>query len=355
MSEDDLLSRRQSLLGIGAVGTAISGTAVGVSGVFDGDETAEKKTDGKKLAAGDDDKKDDADQDDEAATKAGLDLEVVCHESGEATVRVRNERSAEATLSWKVDVDGLELGALDMAALEELDPDDFDENDTAALEAYARSQGMNVDADDLERLEGKRIELNGTTLDLGKQTIDLERLAEEKGVDLEDAEFDLDKLYGTVTVPKGGVESFRAAALSMDSAVELYYDGKRIESVSVDTAACRESTMADTIDLEAVCYRTRKRTAENGAGDGGNGGVEKTTEAKFCVRNRGKEAVKLGWTVNGDEQGGKCYVDAKGSDSFWVTVLDDRKTSVTVTYEGEAVDTEKADTDTKCTDDRDDA
>ncbi|NUC73318.1 hypothetical protein HTZ84_13520 [Haloterrigena sp. SYSU A558-1] len=353
MSEDDLLSRRQSLLGIGAVGTALGGSALGVSGVFDGDETDGKKTDGKKRAAGDD-KKDD-DRDDEAATKAGLDLEVVCHESGEAAVRVRNERSVEATLSWKVDVDGLELGDLDTAALEEVDPDDFDEDDTAALEAYARSQGMNVDADDLERLEGKRIELNGTTLDLGKRTIDLEELAEEKGVDLEDAEFDLDKLYGTVTVPKGGVESFRAVALSKDSAVELYYDGKRIESVSVDTAACRESTMADKIDLEAVCHRTRTRNDGNGAGDGDTGGVEKTTEAKFCVHNHGKEDVTLGWTVNGDEQGGECHVDAKGSDSFWVTVLDDRKTSVTVTYDGEAVDTEKADTDAECTDDHGDA
>lgn len=236
MSEDNLLSRRQSLLGIGAVGTALGGSALGVSSVFDGDETAGEKTDGKKQAAGDDDKKDDHDRDDETATKAGLDLEVVCHEGGEAKVRVRNKRSEEATLSWKVDIDGLDLDDLDMDDLDDLDPDDFDEDDMAALEAYARSQGMNVDADDLGRLEG------------------------------------------------------------------------------------------------AATVR----------------------EAKFRVRNHSKEDVKLGWTVNSDKQGGKCYVDAKGTDSFWVTVLDDRKTSVTVTYEGEAVDTEKADADTECTDDRDD-
>ncbi|ADB59630.1 hypothetical protein Htur_0733 [Haloterrigena turkmenica DSM 5511] len=105
------------------------------------------------------------------------------------------------------------------------------------------------------------------------------------------------------------------------------------------------------IDLEAICYRTRKQDTENGTGDGG---VEKTKEAEFRVHNHGKEDVKVGWTVNSDKQGGKANVDAKDSDSFRVTVLDDQKTSVTVTYEGEAVDTEKADTDTECTDDCDD-
>ena len=408
MSDDNLLSRRQSLLGIGAVGTALGGGALGVSGVFDSEETAEDKTKGDKQKSGNGDKTGDQDdQDDETAAKAGLELEVVCHEGGEAKVRVRNKRSDEAELSWKVDIDGLDLDDLDIDDLDDLDEDDFDEDDLAALEAYAQSQGLNVTAEDLEHLEGKQIELDGTTLDLGKKTIDLEKLAEKKGVDLEDTEFDLDKLYGKVTVPKGGVESFWAAALSKDSNVELYYDGKRIESVSVDTAACQKSTMADKIDLEAVCYRTRTvdfgdlddhsldnadgstvsgvsedfdpdgETIVNGeevdeddlddlddvfgdSGPSGAGdleGLEGTAtvrEAKFCVHNHGKEDVKLGWTVNSDTQGGKCYVDAKGSDSFWVTVLDDQKTSVTVTYNGEAVDTEKADTDTECTDDHDD-
>ena len=332
------LTRRESLFGIGAASTALGGGAL-VSNAFAGEEQdgKDETTDGK---------------------KGGLRLEFVCHEKTRAKFRVHNERADGAKVSWKVDAD--------REALENdlnVDLDDLDEDD--------------IDDDDLDDIE------DGLDDD-----------------DIDDVLDDIEGLRGKLTVPKGGSKTFRARVVPKYAAVDLYHGGKKVDTADVSKRKCEKAGKSDGIDLEAVCHRTRKvefddldgadfdnafapdvtdvdedfdpdgETIVNGQEvddddlddfddvDGiddtddleGLDGTAKVREAKFRVHNWNDEAVKVNWHVNGGDQGGKLSLEGRDSAHFWVTLLDDQKTSVSVTVDGDVVDAEKADTDAGCAD-----
>ena len=416
MSEENRISRRQSLLGIGATGATLTGLA----GCLGSDETA-SESDTKQTS-----KKKGDENGDDSEKKGALALEVVCHEKGEAELRVRNQATEAVEVDWQVTIDDLDLDDLDDDFdddfddfddddLDDLD-DDLDDYDGNELKAVLAELLDDYDVD-VEDLEGKQITLEGTTLTVGKRTIDLKAVAAKKGIDLDDAPIDLEKLSGSLTVPKGADETFWADVVTMDADVELSYDGKKVESVSIDAAGCEHDEdgkkKEDLIDVEAVCYRMRKvdiadvddtqlentydsdvtGVTEDFDPDGemivdgeevdeddyddldddfddetdvldesefdgtddleGLEGVAKVREATFRVYNYGKEAAKVRWTVKKDAQGGKLTVEGKESATFTVTEHDDRKTFVTVTHDGKEVASVKP-ADEACTDDHDD-
>lgn len=336
MKNSSSLSRRESLLGIAGAGTVLGGSALGISSVMAGE---------------DEDDIDDAD--DHNAKKAGFELALVCYEKGTATFRVHNETAADAKLAWKVDTD--------------LD-DGYDGDD----------DGEDYDPD-------------------GETTEDDEEVDDDNGDDENGDDDDEYHLKGTVAVPKRGEETFEADVLSKDATITLYRDGKKVAASDVEKLHCEKSSPADAIDLEAVCYRLRKdddyygddngdddddngddapedydpdgETIEDGEevdddgdgddnGDDDNGddgydnGDDKRTvrEAKFRVTNGNKKKVKVHWTVDGGDRGGKLSVAGRESESFWVTASKGEKTSVTLTYDGDAIATAKAETDVECDD-----
>ncbi|QSX00112.1 hypothetical protein [Haloterrigena alkaliphila] len=451
MDKFNSLSRRESLLGIGAAGTLLGGGALGVSSAVAGEDSKNKT--------------DDATDGETVTSKKGrFELGLVCYEKGTAEFRVSNETGAAAKVNWTVDlgrsvVDGTDTDADDGDVDEDFDPDG---------ETIEDGQEVDDDGDDDDDDDDNGDYSNGT--DEGDYTLE-----------------------GKLTVPKGASETFRADVLSKDATVTLYHDGKKVAAVDVEKLDCEEYSPADEIDLEAVCYRMRKRETENdtdenggdgdtvspsepgatatytttltvgsdnagdslndivadfqgtgadvsnvgdgdvavrrngedvtddldevsasndgatltlgfggsysleegdeievvledvqnpedagdyeatytlnsqsagetttvdftiddGDGDDEDGaddetGVTKATEVKFRVTNDSKQKVKTNWTVQGDGQGGKCYVDGKDSETFWVTALEDQKTYVSLTYDGEEVATVKADADTEC-------
>ena len=244
MSKDNQLSRRQSLLGIGAAGATLTGMA----GCLGDDETAAETE-----RTSDDGDDGDDENGGETTKKGRLALEVVCHEPGEAMLRVRNEATDEVEVDWKVTIDDVDLEALATLVhrfenVDELDDydgdlddyddelDDYDGNDYDRLEDFLDEIGL--DDVDVEDLEGKQITLEGTTLTIGKREIDLRMIAEKKGIDLDDAPIDLEKLSGTLTIPKGADETFWAGVLTEGTNVDLYYDGKKVDSVDIDAADC---------------------------------------------------------------------------------------------------------------------
>ncbi|MCU4742897.1 hypothetical protein OB955_18800 [Halobacteria archaeon AArc-m2/3/4] len=401
MTERNSLSRRESLLGIGAAGTVLGGTALGISSVMAGDDDEKGKdneTDSE--GKGDDSKTDqekeeqkakDEDEDDQEDTdgekKGAFELALVCHRKGKATFRVHNDLSEAAKVSWSTDTAGQTDGDTDDNGDDGEADEDFDPDG----ETIEDGEEVDDDGDD-----------NGDNGDTDTDNGDTDTNNGDTDTDdgYEDGDFS-----GKVTVPKKDSETFETDVVSKDTTVSLYYDGKKVATEDVDKDVCEKSTMADKIDLEVVCYRTRKgddyddngddgdtddngddegeadedfdpdgETIEDGEevdddddddnGDNGdtdtdNGDVDngdddtKTREAKFRVHNGNKKEVKVNWMVNGDGQGGKLYLDGKESECFWVTAHDGPKTTVTITHEDKEVDTKKADADA-CSDDCDD-
>ncbi|ELY58904.1 hypothetical protein C493_05645 [Natronolimnohabitans innermongolicus JCM 12255] len=356
--------------------------------------------------------------------KGTLTLELVCHGKGDAEFRVVNDDTKNAKVDWKVSIDDFDFEDLDdltdANGIEDIpddngfeDIDDLDDiTDANGIEDVPDDNGFEDAFDvgdlDLEDLEGKQVTLEGTTLDVGKRMFDLRQVVSEKR--LKEMGIDVDKLSGTLTVPKNADETFWAGIISKDSNVDLYYDGKKVDSVKVDEADCKgddsKKKNGDYIELEPVCYKDAETdiadlddtTVGNtvgsdvtgvdedfdpdgemivdgeevdeddydGAVDAENNviddsgfstddldGLEGTAtvrEAKFRVHNRSKKEVKVNWSVEGDGQGGKLYLDGKESTTFRVTEHNDRKTYVTLTDDGKEIASEKP-ADTECDDD----
>ncbi|SDJ39341.1 hypothetical protein [Natronorubrum texcoconense] len=379
MTKFNSLSRRESLLGIGAAGTVLGGSALGISSVMAGDDS--------------DDKADDKNAADTDPKTGAFELDLVCFEKGNAKLSVYNETKEAAKVNWTVDngahggVGNGDANGDEQGADEDFDPD-----------GETIEDGEEVDEDD-----------NGDD-DNGHDDDGYDN-GDDTGYDNgDDAEYGLE---GKLTVPEKDSETFWVGTVTKDSTVTVYADGKKVASADVEKLECETKGIAEKLDLEAVCYRTRKDDAgynggdtdtngENGDpngeeeaadedfdpdgetiedgeevdeddngdnGDDDNGhdddgydngedaadeddDADKRTirEAKFRVTNDTKHEVKANWTVDGDGQGGKLYPDGKGSESFWVTVLEGQKTYVTIAHDGKEVATEKADTETECTD-----
>ncbi|WP_440770592.1 hypothetical protein [Natronorubrum sp. DTA28] len=378
MTKFNSLSRRESLLGIGAAGTVLGGSALGISSVMAGDDS--------------DGKSDDKNAVDTDPKTGAFKLDLVCFEKGNAKLSVYNETKEAAKVNWAVD-NGAHDGDVDGHGNgdEEAADEDFDPDGETIEDGEEVDEDDNGDDDNGHDDDG---------YDNGDNGYD----------DNGDTEYGLE---GKLTVPEKDSETFWAGTVTKDSTVTVYADGKKVASADVEKLECETKGIAEKLDLEAVCYRTRKDDAgyngddtdENGEngdpngdeeaadedfdpdgetiedgeevdeddngdnGDDDNGhdddgydngedatdeddDADKRTirEAKFRVTNDTKHEVKANWSVDGDGQGGKLYPDGKGSESFWVTVLEGQKTYVTLTHDGTEVATEKADTETECTD-----